>query len=1330
VKIHFLRKRFPLLLLLAAAWAFAPAYARAQSSGPTIDTCSSGTVDYSNDIEETVCITGDSTGLYATVEVDDDGYEDWGWSDLYVPEVGAQAYIYDGNTLVYTSSDSQGSPDVYSSGFVVPHVSDLYTLYGSADECFDYWDDGGCDGWGIGVGGMYITAQVTPSLVLSSSNAPSLYGTSVTFMGTISPGATGTVTFYDWGTPIGTGTISGTTATFTTSALAMGAHSITANWPGNSTYGALAASPITQIVYQPGPIQLPASGAINTVAGNGVGWYSGDGGAALAAELYMPTGVAVDSAGNLYIADEYNHRIRKVTASTGVISTVAGTGVPGFSGDGGAATSAKLYYPTGVAVDSAGNLYIADFDNDRIRKVAASTGIITTVAGNGTWGYTGDGGTATSAEIDGGYSVAADASGNIYIADMYNARVRKVTASTGQISTVAGSATAGFAGDGGSATIAKLFYPAGVVLDTSGDIYIADMNNGRVRKVTASNGIISTVAGGGTSIADGVAATSAAIYPVRIALDSSGNLYLSDTSTQRVRKVNASTGLITTVAGDGTAGYTGDGGPATSAELDDPYGLAVDAAGNLYMADMYNNRIRALGGSQTVPMLTFTAIPTKSYGVAPFAVSASSNSPGAITYSVTSGPASISGSTVTITGTGVVVLNASQAAAAGYSAGTTSTSFLVNPTIPNLNFTSIPTQTYGVAPFTVSATSNSPAAITYSVVSGPATLSGSILTIISGGTIVVSASQAATADYTAAAATTSFAVTVNTGSGGTPPPIYYYYMPTGTGYAANGNILNYTDSVNGTWSMPSGGTDGYDNLNRLSAAVQAPVSGNAQYFCWAYDAFGNRVDQMTASQAFPSTPGTPCAPAASATLLTNNWATYDDSSSNPNNHTNRILTTSAPGMTATVQYDGAGNVLNDGSNQYLYDAEGRLCASQSMIGGVVTGYLYDAEGNRVAKGTLASFSCSSSFAASSDYVLGPNNEQLTETDGSGNWKHTNVFAGGTLIATYDALGLHFQLGDWLGTKRVQTNYSGNTEESCVSMPFGDMQVCTGSDDSTEHHFTGKERDAESGLDYFGARYYGSSMGRFMSPDDDGGHLEDPQTLNKYAYVGNNPLSRTDPDGHDFWQSCDKASTTCGSQQIGTNKDGSAINHLVQGTTTNGQFSATVITSASLGAAGSGNSATVNGTGVEITSKTGTAQGIFINGTQSADIKGDANSAGWSQFSFHIGSNDAAHGVLTDGTATYTGGGGHDGMVNAINALTVNGHGPFTYTEESTRYRNPFHPEAQFNIRFSTGDHPELFNYGPSPHFPVPYSGTTSGFHVDSKTGPSHLSCAAAGVGCF
>lgn len=250
----------------------------------------------------------------------------------------------------------------------------------------------------------------------------------------------------------------------------------------------------------------------------------------------------------------------------------------------------------------------------------------------------------------------------------------------------------------------------------------------------------------------------------------------------------------------------------------------------------------------------------------------------------------------------------------------------------------------------------------------------------------------------------------------------------------------------------------------------------------------------------------------------------------------------------------------------------------------------------------------------------------------------------------------------------------------------------------------------------------------MSPDDFGGHLEDPQTLNKYSYVGNNPLSRTDPTGHDFWQSCGTASATCGNQQIGTNKDGSAINHLVQGTTTDGKFSSTVITSASLGQAGSGNSATVNGSGVQVTSSTGTAQGIFINGTQSADIKGDSNSAGWNQFNFHIDSNNAQRGVLSAGTATYTGGGGYDGMVSAIKGLSVNGRGPFTYTEEMLG--NPFHWDAKYNLRFSTGANPEFQNNGPSPHFAVPGAGTSSDFHVDSKTGPAHIPCAFAGVNCY
>jgi RHS repeat-associated protein len=227
----------------------------------------------------------------------------------------------------------------------------------------------------------------------------------------------------------------------------------------------------------------------------------------------------------------------------------------------------------------------------------------------------------------------------------------------------------------------------------------------------------------------------------------------------------------------------------------------------------------------------------------------------------------------------------------------------------------------------------------------------------------------------------------------------------------------------------------------------------------------------------------------------------------------------------------------DGANQYLYDGEGRVCAvaSAQILGGwLITQYIYDAEGNRVAKGAIqlvnGALSCDTTvngFTPTAAYVIGPGGEQLTETDGQGNWQHTNVYAGGAQWATYDQRGLHFQLSDWLGTRRVQTDYAGNIEETCMSSPFGDGLACmnppnppASADDATEHHFTGKERDAESGNDYFEARYYSSTMGRFMSPDWSAkeepvpyANLGDPQTLNLYQYVGNNPLSKADKDGH-------------------------------------------------------------------------------------------------------------------------------------------------------------------------------------------------------------------------
>jgi uncharacterized protein (TIGR03437 family) len=339
---------------------------------------------------------------------------------------------------------------------------------------------------------------------------------------------------------------------------------------------------------------------IYTVAGNGTQGPSGDNGPATSAQLNWPEGVAVDPAGNLYIADNFNNRIRKV--SNGVITTVAGDGAQGFSGDNGPAASAQLYGPTGVAVDSAGNVYIADAENARIREV--SKGVITTVAGNGSFGFSGDNGPATSAQLYGPWGVAVGSAGNLYIADEVNNRIRRV--SNGVITTVAGNGAPGFSGDNGPATSAQLYGPCGVAVDAAGNLYIADTYNQRIRKV--SNGVITTVAGNGTYgfSGDNGPATSAQLKgPWGVALDSAGNLYIADTSSLRIRKV--SNGVIATVAGNGTFGFSGDSGPATGAQLYGPTGVAVDSAGNLYIADEFNDRVRLL---TPVGQCTYSVSPT------------------------------------------------------------------------------------------------------------------------------------------------------------------------------------------------------------------------------------------------------------------------------------------------------------------------------------------------------------------------------------------------------------------------------------------------------------------------------------------------------------------------------------------------------------------------------------------------------------------------------------------------------------------------------------------------------------------------------------------------
>ncbi len=503
------------------------------------------------------------------------------------------------------------------------------------------------------------TSSLLPEVVIPLATVTSLsdsarsitYGQTETLTATVRgliPGTAmptgGTVTFTDQATSatLGTAFLAAGTAAIKIHSLTAGTHGIVATYHGDGLY------------FQGSSGSLPL-GTIGTVAGNGLASYGGDGGAATAAQIDFPSGVAVDAAGDLFIADTDNNRIREVNASTHVITTVAGNGNYGYSGDGGLATNAELDSPYGIAVDAAGDLFIADSYNSVIREVNVGTHIISTVAGNGDYGYSGDGGLATAAELDEPMGVTVDASGNLFIADSYNSVIRKVTASTHDISTVAGNGNYGYSGNGGLATAAELDVPTGVAVDASGDFFIADSYNNVIREVAASTHDISTVAGNGdfgyggdgglatnaeldtpgdvvvdvhgnlfiadsynnvirevnasthdiSTVAGGgvpsnVPATDLSLAPSSVALDAGGDLFIADTYSNCICEVNAATGLITTVAGNGTLGYTGNGGLAVNAELDDPYGIAVDAAGDLFIADTFNNCVREVNASTHV----------------------------------------------------------------------------------------------------------------------------------------------------------------------------------------------------------------------------------------------------------------------------------------------------------------------------------------------------------------------------------------------------------------------------------------------------------------------------------------------------------------------------------------------------------------------------------------------------------------------------------------------------------------------------------------------------------------------------------------------------------
>ncbi len=383
-----------------------------------------------------------------------------------------------------------------------------------------------------------------------------------------------------------------------------------------------------------------------------------------------------------------------------------------------------------------------------------------------------------------------------------------------------------------------------------------------------------------------------------------------------------------------------------------------------------------------------------------------------------------------------------------------------------------------------------------------------------GAAITVIASQAGTADngisVNLSSATdeskffssASFSGTSGTLSGGiagtTIPATIYSYTIAGSngasGYDANGNLLSYNDGNTGGWALT------YDNVNRISTGIASSGVWTNLNLGWTYDSFGNRKTQTPTGS-----PNAPVPPAQTLDYLPGH---------------NQI---------SNYQTDAAGNVTYDLIHNYLYDAEGRVCAISYYSGGVSAymQYIYDAEGRRVAKGSINSFTCnpaSNGFALTDQYILGLSGESISELDGSGNMKDSNVYAGGRLLATYSNNSTYFALNDWLGSKRVVANPNGTVAEACMNLPFGDELICSAPDPSA-HHFTGQLRDQESGNDYFAARYYENATGRFMSPDywgdDDGppgplpyGDLNDPQSLNLYGYVRNNALSRTDSDGHD------------------------------------------------------------------------------------------------------------------------------------------------------------------------------------------------------------------------
>ncbi len=753
------------------------------------------------------------------------------------------------------------------------------------------------------------------------------------------------------------------------------------------------------------------AGIISTIAGSGPQAYGGDGGPATSAWLYSPSDVAIDSSGNVYIADAGNSRIRKVTGTT--INTIAGSATMGFSGDAGTATSAQLSQPLAVVVDGSGNLYIADSNNNRIRKVTPG-GTISTVAGDGTPGYGGDDGPAISAQLFHPTDVAIDSGGNLYIADFNNQCIRKVAAGTGTISTVAGTGTAGYNGDGIAATSAQLYRPYSVAVDSSGNLlYIADLNNYRIRKVTA--GTISTVAGNGTVgySGDGGSATSAQLSAyTKVAVDSSGNLYIADESNHRIRKVTSG-GTIYTVAGTGTPGYSGDGGVSTSAQLLSPYGMAFDSSGNLYIADFFNQRIRKVIPSPFDQTITFTSPASGTYGGSA-TLSATATSALAVTLTnTTTGICTLSGMTVNYVGVGTCNLTANQEGDANYNAAIpVSKNITVTNTAPAANNGTLTTNEDTAGSGTLSASDADGNVLTYSIVTdgskGSATITNAstgaytytptanqngsdsvtfkandgladstpktitvTITAVNDAPVITGQTSLNTNEDTAVTLTLN-AVSV-TDLDNLYPTGFSLLIQSGTNYTFSGNTLTPAANFNGTLTVPvkvnDGGLD--SNLYNLTVTI-TPV---------------NDPPTLTASNP-------PAVLENSGTQTLSGWATF-----NPGpNETDNVLTYTVSNVSNPTLFSSLPSVNTSGTLTYT------LATNQSGTS-TLTVTVQDTGGT--ANGGI-------DLSTASQFTLGVNAPELQVTQGTTVQANGSSYDFGAVLITQTSPVITFTI-DNLGT---------------------------------------------------------------------------------------------------------------------------------------------------------------------------------------------------------------------------------------------------------------------------------------------------------------------------